>query len=149
MRPLRGHRGRVRPGHARAAPAVRRKGKGRPRRLREVSLRPATARVAQIKLDSILCVVAAAPLPHAGVDAFLVFVSPAQATILWRSFLSFQEVSPAGTVILDQLVRQGLPWGEDASSLGRVEPSQETLSGWGLLRPGSDFIGARALSGQR
>ena len=60
-----------------------------------------------------------------------------------------QEVSPAGTVILDQLVRQGLPWGEDASSLGHVEPSQETLSGWGLLRPGSDFIGARALSGQR
>ena len=110
---------------------------------------PRPGRVTQIKLDSILCVVAAAPLPHAGVDAFLVFVSPAQATILWRSFLSFQEVSPAGTVILDQLVRQGLPWGEAASSLGRVEPGQEALSGWGLLRPGSDFIGARALSGQR
>ena len=110
---------------------------------------PRPGRVTQIKLDSILCVVAAAPLPHAGVDAFLVFVSPAQATILWRSFLSFQEVSPAGTVILDQLVRQGLPWGEAASSLGRVEPGQEALSGWGLLRPGSDFIGARAFSGQR
>ena len=93
---------------------------------------PRPGRVTQIKLDSIL-----------------VFVSPAQATILWRSFLSFQEVSPAGTVILDQLVRQGLPWGEAASSLGRVEPGQEVLSGWGLLRPGSDFIGARALSGQR
>ena len=110
---------------------------------------PRPGRVAQIKLDSILCVVAAAPLPHAGVDAFLVFVSPAQATILWRSFLSFQEVSPAGTVILDKLVRQGLPWGEAASSLGRVEPGQEALSAWGLLRPDSDFIGARALLGQR
>ncbi len=107
---------------------------------------PRPGRVAQIKLDAILCVVAALPLPHAGTDAYVVFVSPAQSTILWRSFLSFQEVSPAGTVILDELVRQGLPWGEAASSLGRVEPGRQTLAGWGLLRDGSDFIGARALA---
>lgn len=106
---------------------------------------PRPGHVAQIKLDSILCVVAAVPLPHAGTDAYVVFVSPAQSTVLWRSFLSFQEVSPAGTVILDQLVRAGLPWGEAASSLGRVEPGERVLRDWGLLREGSDFVGARAL----
>lgn len=106
---------------------------------------PAPGHVAQVRLDSILCVVAALPLPQAGVTGYVVFVSQPQATILWRSFLSFQEVSPAGTVLVDELMRAGLPWAEPLAADGRVVLGEKNLCRWGLLRPGADFVGARVL----
>ncbi len=106
---------------------------------------PQAGRVAQVRLDSILCVVAGLPLTGTAVAGYVVFVPKAQATVLWRSFLSFSQVSPAGTVLVDELMREGLPWAAPLSAQGRVCLGESDLRSWGLLRDGSDFVGARAL----
>ena len=106
---------------------------------------PAAGRVAQIRLDAILCVVTALSLPQHDIPCYLVFVPRAQAVTLWRSFLSFQEVSPAGTVLLEQLMDAGLPWAHALLQEGRVTFGEKDLRSWGLARDASDFVGARAL----
>ena len=112
--------------------------------LRDGGSLPGPGTVRQLSLDAIPCViahVAASFVP----SAYLVLVPAAAARILWRSFLSFTEVSPVGHDRLRELVGRHVPW---AGALGRssVPSRREELSNWGIVRAGDGFVGARALA---
>lgn len=106
---------------------------------------PAPGRVSQVRLDSILCVVCGLPLSARGITGYVVFAPKAQASVLWRSFLSFSQVSPAGTALVDKLMQAGLPWATSLAREGRIALAEGDLRSWGLLRAEADFVGARSL----
>ena len=106
---------------------------------------PKPGMVASIAFDGVPCVLARlGRLPE---DAFIVFAPPAFATKLFRSFLSFQYVHPQGMDSLAQLLGE-LPWAEALSGDDRIVIPRDTLLRWGIVRPETDFIGARGLSEQ-
>lgn len=104
---------------------------------------PCRGEVLQLHLDAITAVVARPDAPFAP-PAYLVLVPVGAARILWRSSLSFTEVQPIGHARLRDLLAQRLPW----AALLEADPrpaSRADLERWGIVRPGSDFVGARAL----
>ena len=106
---------------------------------------PKPGMVASIAFDGVPCVLARlGGLPE---DAFVVFAPPAFATRLFRSLLSFQYVHPQGMDSLAQLLGE-LPWAEALSGDDRIVIPRDTLLRWGIVRPETDFIGSRGLSGQ-
>lgn len=113
--------------------------------LAEGATLPAAGRVAQLSLDRIGALVAHVRLGRAAEDAYLVFVPGPLARVLWRSLLSFTEVSPIGHAALRGLCARLLPWGELTGSAGQVVPTRRQLVDWGLLRVDDGFVGARAL----
>lgn len=109
---------------------------------------PPAGAVAPVHLDAIGALVARLPEPGgspAQAPAFLVLVPPASARLLWRSLLSFNEVSPVGHEALRELARTSAPWGELLAQDGPCRVGREDLARWGLVRDGGDFVGARAL----
>lgn len=113
--------------------------------LPEGSPAPARGRVEGTRLDRISALVAHVDAPGAAGECYLVLVPPASARALWRSLLSFPEVSPVGHDALAGLARD-LPWGELASGDGVLRASRGSLEAWGLVRDGQDFVGGRALA---
>lgn len=105
---------------------------------------PEPGAVRQLRLDSFVCIVSGVPLPG-DVPAYLALVPVAAARPIWRSLLSFTEVSPVGIHALRRRLGETLPWGGALESTGPARVAREELEGWGILRPGSDFIGARGL----
>lgn len=104
---------------------------------------PATGHVRDVRLDRIPAVVAAPPV--AGGRCYLTLVPPDFARTLWRSFLSFDEVTPVGETALVSHAEEllgWLPWVEDTD---RVVPTRQELERWGLVRQGGGFVGARAI----
>lgn len=104
---------------------------------------PATGHVRDVRLDRIPAVVAAPPV--AGGRCYLTLVPPDFARTLWRSFLSFDEVTPVGEAALVSHAEEllgWLPWVEDTD---RVVPTRQELERWGLVRQGGGFVGARAI----
>lgn len=108
---------------------------------------PAPGRVSSLHLDAIPAVVARLPRVGATAPAFLVLVPPTSARILWRSLLSFREVSPVGSEAVRALT-EGLPWGSLLLGEGPACATSEELAGWGLLRAGEGYVGARGLAGR-
>lgn len=108
---------------------------------------PAPGRVSQMSLDAIAALVARLPQPVADPASYLVFCPPSRARVLWRSLLSFTEVTPVGHDALRDVVSRELPW-ERAGSTGPLRGPRGQLASWGLVRAGSDFVGARALDEQ-
>ncbi len=106
---------------------------------------PQPGEVKDLKLDKIGCVVAGVPVPGTSLPVFLVLVPPARARILWRSFLSFEQVAPLGAENLTRAEKYLLPWGDLLSETNQVKPSKEQLTQWVLLRAEQDFVGARSL----
>lgn len=104
---------------------------------------PEAGRVAELTLDAMPAIVVALPEPLR--DGLLLLVSPAHARVLWRSLLSFPEVTPIGKAALARGLEQDLGWWAGLSATDVIRPTRERLEGWGLLRSTSDFIGARAL----
>lgn len=105
---------------------------------------PEPGAVRQLRLDAISCVVCHVSSP-AGTPAYLLLVPPASARVLWRSLLSFTEVSPIGHRALRSLLSRELPWASELDGSGPVRVSREALEGWGILRGGAGFVGARSL----
>ena len=104
---------------------------------------PEQGTVLQLHLDAITVIVArpaASFLP----PAYLVLVPVGAARVLWRSLLSFTEVEPIGHVRLRSLLSRQLPWAEEIEGDPR-QPARADLESWGVVRPSSDFVGARAL----
>lgn len=105
---------------------------------------PFAGEALQLRLDAIPTL--AARLPDAlEPPAYLVLAPVAAARILWRSLLSFTEVSPIGHRRLRALLDRHLPWAGalvDASSPAR----RSTLADWGLVRGDDTFVGSRALA---
>ena len=106
---------------------------------------PDPGTVKQLRLDAIPCVVAAIE-GRGAAPAYLLLVPPASARVLWRSLLSFSEVSPIGHRALESLLAKALPWAARLDGTGPVKLSREELEGWGILREEADFVGGRALA---
>ncbi|MDO4428894.1 MAG: aminomethyl transferase family protein [Atopobiaceae bacterium] len=112
--------------------------------LHGVSL-PAPGQVRQLRLDAIGVVVVRPGAPLAQ-DVIVVLVPPARARVLWRSLLSFTEVSPVGVPAFAGILAGALPWGELSVGAGPERVSRDRLVRWGLVRDGGDFVGGRALA---
>lgn len=106
---------------------------------------PAPGQVRQLRLDAIDVVVVRPGAPLAQ-DGLVVLVPPARARVLWRSLLSFTEVSPVGVPALAAFLAGALPWGELLRGAGPERVGRDRLARWGLVRDGGDFVGGRALS---
>lgn len=104
---------------------------------------PERGHVANIMLDKIDCVVVGLPR-IAG--CWLVMVPLRMARVLWRSFLSFEEVQPVGRVALTSQLRERLSWFAALESGDQIKPEAKELRQQGLLRLDRDFIGARGLA---
>ncbi len=109
---------------------------------------PAKGSVASCDLDAFPCVVSRAWQSEQYGSAYLVFVPPACAVPLWRSFLSFPEVTPVGIDDLRMIGKSVLPWTRFLDSADAVRIDAKALADEGLLREESDFIGARGLDRQ-
>lgn len=105
---------------------------------------PASGRVASLLLDSIPCIVAR--LPEFEEPCYLLFVPPVHAKALWRSLLSFTEVTPVGQEGLWRLVDEALPWAHATRANGVMRLGRGELLGWGLVRQTGDYVGARGLA---
>lgn len=104
---------------------------------------PAAGCAKSIFLDRIGCVVASADLGLAGMPCYLVLVPKARAVVLWRSFLSFEQVSPVGLDTIRAQEASMLPWGALLVEKGQVDANGPELRAWGLVRSSRDFVGAR------
>lgn len=105
---------------------------------------PAAGHVANVHLDKIGCL--AIGVPRVEGTCYLLLVPPAAARVLWRSFLSFVTVSPAGTHALTRQLCEALPWAEQLRSAEKLEPTLRDLLVWEVARKDGGFVGARALS---
>lgn len=106
---------------------------------------PHINQVASLSLDGHIPSVVLHVPSHNDSSLFIVFVARAQTRLLWRSFLSFPEVSPAGFEIFNKLLHASFGWYQLLSQTDRLSPTYQKLDQWKLLRASSDFIGARAL----
>ena len=103
---------------------------------------PRAGALARLELDRIVTTCVGLPWPE---DAWLVILPSPAAPVIWRSLLSFPQVTPVGTpVIWGRLVedREGLKAYLEAP-IRPFAPKELGLEG--LLRPEGGFIGARAL----
>lgn len=104
---------------------------------------PPEGHVRDVTLDRIPAIAALPPTKDG--TCHLVLVPPAQARTLWRSFLSFDEVTPVGAEALVRQAEQELPWLGWVEDTDKVVPTARELEGFGLTRSGGGFVGARAL----
>lgn len=105
---------------------------------------PETGCVASVMLDQIRCLVVR--LPDDARAGYLILVPPAYARILWRSFLSFGEVTPVGSRALTQQADYLWGWHSHVSTKDRLEVGERDLRSWGLIRSDMSFVGARGLA---
>jgi aminomethyltransferase len=105
---------------------------------------PEKGTVCAPRLDEIPCVVAA--LPHE-VPTYLILVPPAYGRILWRSFLSFPQVTPTGCDKLARLVEREQPWATWVEETDVIRKTAAELKGLHLVRDTTDFVGGRSLKG--
>ena len=104
---------------------------------------PAAGCIRNVRLDRIECLVAAPSGPRH--DCLLVMTPPAAARALWRSFLSFTQVSPVGSASLALRATSELPWMDAVLGAERLELALEQLLAWRRARPEGGFVGHRAL----
>ena len=96
-----------------------------------------------LHLDAIPALVARVPGP--GPETWLLLVPAQRARVIWRSLLSFGEVSPVGARAARHLLADRRPWAGSLPAEGPVAVPRAELERWGVLREGSDFVGARLL----
>ncbi|MDM8270996.1 hypothetical protein [Thermophilibacter provencensis] len=106
---------------------------------------PRPAEVLQAHLDAIPAVLVGIPGADELPRGYLVLVPPARARALWRSLLSFGEISPVGHETLRRILCDTVPWGGFLATASPAHVSAGNLKRWHLLREGADFIGARGL----
>lgn len=105
---------------------------------------PAAGRVVSCMLDRLPCIVLRPDLGRE--PAYVVLVPPAHAIALWRSLLSFTEVTPLGRSSLRSLVHRSLPWTAQMRAGDSVRMSASELKHAGLVRSDSTYVGARGLT---
>ncbi len=107
---------------------------------------PSDGGVANLVLDGRIPAIA---LHHqvGDLDCQLLLVAPRHARVIWRSLLSFSEVSPVGYLdLFDRASRELAPLGLLAST-DRIVVEGSVLRSSGLTRRGWDFVGTRGLVG--
>jgi len=108
---------------------------------------PEPGHVSTPKLDGRIAsvIVRTAAVP----DALLVCVPHEVARVLWRSLMSFMEVTPVGTEALRAHACQQLPWAASLVADDRVDLAKDVLVSAGLVRTTGGFIGQRGLDSAR
>lgn len=107
---------------------------------------PARGSVTNVSLDGhIPALLVGLPFGEKGVAAYALLVHQAAARTVWRSLLSFNWIEPVGRAAVLS-AWSSLPWSKALDSSDVVELGEQDLRAWGLLRPGSDFVGARGIS---
>lgn len=104
---------------------------------------PREGEVRALHLDAIPALVARVPGP--GPEEWLLLVPAQRARVIWRSLLSFCEVSPVGARAASRLLSGSRPWAGSLPAEGPVSVPRAELRRWGVLREGNDFVGARLL----
>ena len=104
---------------------------------------PDAGQATTLMLDSIHCLAIGLPVQT---SAWLMLVPPQAARILWRSFLSFPIVTPVGRQAVDAWLERELAWYALVRGTDRIELPARELRSYGLVRSGSDFVGARSLA---
>lgn len=104
---------------------------------------PKRGQAASLMLDRMGCLVLGLPW---GDSAWLVCVGARYARVLWRSLLSFNVTTPVGRAALSIWTRRELGWYDWLDGEDRVVRSADELRKVGLVRAGSDFVGARGLA---
>lgn len=105
---------------------------------------PEQGKIASLLLDTRI----AALVGHLALeklDAFIVLVSPTQARLIWRSFLSFDNVEVHGRQQLTKVCLDTLPWFRLLDGSDKIVVPQDILDVHGFIRKSRDFIGGRAL----
>lgn len=112
---------------------------------------PDPGTLVNISLDAIDIVMMRPEIPdsdqkNADKSAYLMVIPNQKVALLWRSFLSFDTVTPVGTSAFWGWVQQQCPGVVDLldEPTKPVTPQDLSLEDW--LRPTGDFIGARALA---
>lgn len=113
--------------------------------LRDEERLPEEGRVADVRLDGRIATLVASLRLSGETHCYLVMVPPTLARAVWRSLLSFGEVSPAPPSLMTAAIAGRLPWLAPASTLDRLELDAAFLARHGLVREGRDYIGARGL----
>lgn len=103
---------------------------------------PSAGEVAALLLDRIHCLIVALPVDT---PAWLLLVPPQAARVLWRSFLSFPVVTPVGRRAVDLWLGRELSWYARVQGTDKLTLPTQELRDAGLIRTGSDFVGARRL----
>ena len=104
---------------------------------------PRPGQVVNINLDRINCLVAG--VPTSGGTCYLLMVPPRSTRALWRSLLSFTEVTPVGHRALRHVAERHLPWMAPVLGQDRLEVPASQLVRWGIARRQGGYVGARAL----
>lgn len=104
---------------------------------------PKAGEIRSCMLDSIVCLVACASLGDT--SCFVLLVPPQRCVALWRSFLSFTEVEPVGTLAFEALLAARLPWFLSLQTTDTLRVSAQALQDANLLRATPDFVGARGI----
>ncbi len=104
---------------------------------------PANGCISSCALDRIPCIVARRDLGD--YPAYVVLVPPVHAVTLWRSILSFGQVTPVGRKALRILGREALPWTASLVAGDSLRMDASTLEAAGLVRADETFVGARGI----
>ena len=104
---------------------------------------PEAGQVRDVRLDRIATLVAGVP-KHTQ-EAFLVFVPPAQARVLWRSLLSFVELEPQGVDFVVERASTHWDWPAWLGEEGKLMPSAAALRSCDLVRESGGYVGQRGL----
>ncbi|MEY8436505.1 hypothetical protein AAK967_02005 [Atopobiaceae bacterium 24-176] len=105
---------------------------------------PKPATLSNVRLDAIDTVVLRPAI--GSFSPYLVVAPNAFAQVLWRSLLSFPNVSPVGTSAVWGRVADEAPGLVDFLDEPMARRTPKDLGLQGLLRPGDSYIGARALA---
>ncbi len=103
----------------------------------------APGEVRSCALDRIPAIVVG--LPSCGGHGYLLLVPPRHAVVLWRSLLSFGQVTPIGVDALRDLFARDVAWARQLVEGDVVRFSVEELGYHKLIRESRDFVGARGL----
>lgn len=112
---------------------------------------PAPGTLGNISLDAIDTVMLHPKVPGASQKdphnhAYLMVIPNQKVTVLWRSFLSFNSVTPVGTSAFWGWIQEKCPGIVDLLDEPTKPQTPQGLHLKDWLRPTDDFIGARALA---
>ncbi len=108
---------------------------------------PKPGHVASCHLDKIPCVILAPDL--GGVPCYLILVPPQASVALWRSFLSFTEVSVHGLDQFTRMLCKDLPLLECLRSDDAIQLLPEQLVEQGVIRKEPSFVGSGRIYGNK
>ncbi|MBR3226149.1 MAG: hypothetical protein IKF78_12585 [Atopobiaceae bacterium] len=108
---------------------------------------PQPGTIVSCHLDRIPCVILSPRLGE--IPCYMILVPPQASVALWRSLLSFPEVSVCGTDQFTRMLSKGFPLYGSLGSDDAIQLSAAQLVEHGVMRKESDFIGSGRIFGSK